>query len=206
MTFPEKKYAEVRPFAEDYFRRLRDAASSVDRAKLSEAAAVLDEAYRNGATLFVCGNGGSAATADSFVCDHGKLIRTGTEILPRVVSLSANGPMVTAIANDMSYDDIFVFQLSGQARKGDVLLTISASGNSENVVRAADWARNNGVKVIAFTGFKGGRTAKLAAVNVHVEAYNYGIVEDVHQSLMHILAQYVRQKYMPEREIAEAKF
>ncbi len=206
MTFPEKKYVEIRAFADDYFQRLRDAASSIDPMKLAETAAILDEVYLGGATLFVCGNGGSAATADSFVCDHGKLIRTGTEIVPRVISLNTNGPLLTAIANDLSYSDIFVFQLSGQSRPGDALLTISASGNSENVVRAAEWARNNGIKVIAFTGFKGGRMAQLATVHLHVEAYNYGIVEDIHQSLMHVLAQYVRQKHMLERDIANTKF
>jgi phosphoheptose isomerase len=206
MTFPEKKYPEIAGFADGYFARLHHAAASVDRNRLAEAASVLEQAYLAGATLYVCGNGGSAAIADSFVCDHAKLIRTGTSICPRVLSLSANVPMLTAIANDISYDDIFIYQIQGQARPGDVVLTVSASGNSENVVRAAAWARDNGLAVIALTGFQGGRTADLATVHLHVDAQNYGVVEDVLQSLMHILAQYIRQKHMPESEVAVAKF
>jgi D-sedoheptulose 7-phosphate isomerase len=206
MTFPNKKYAAIGSFADDYFVQLSHAAASIDRDRLADAARVLEEAYRGEATLFVCGNGGSAAIADSFVCDHAKLIRTGTTVCPRVLSLSSNIPMLTAIANDLSYDDIFAYQLEGQARPGDVLLTVSASGNSENVVRAARWARENGLAVIAFTGFGGGRTAELATVHLHADADNYGVVEDTHQSLMHILAQYIRQIHLSETEIAASKF
>lgn len=206
MTFPDKKYADIAAFGDAYFGRLGAAAASVDREKLARAAELLDGLYRRGATLFVCGNGGSAAIANTFVCDHAKLIQTDTELVPRVVSLSANVPMMTAIANDLSYDDVFLYQLRTQAAAGDGLLTISASGDSENVVRAAQWARDNKLDVIAFTGFSGGRTADLASVHVHVDGDNYGVVEDTHQSLMHILAQYIRQAHMSESLIAERKF
>ncbi len=206
MTFPDRKYTDIAAFSDDYFESERAAARSVDRARLAEAARLLDDVYTRGATLFVCGNGGSAAIANTFVCDHAKLIQTDTAVTPRVVSLSANISMMTAIANDLSYDDIFVYPLRTAARPGDALLTISASGDSENVVRAAGWARDNDVAVIAFTGFSGGRTAGLATVNVHVDADNYGVIEDTHQALMHILAQYIRQAHMDEGLIAERKF
>jgi len=206
MIFPEKQYADIGEFADDYLTRLSHTASSVDRDRLAEAAGILEDTYQSGATLFVCGNGGSAAIANSFVCDHAKLIRTDTSVSPRVISLSANVPMMTAVANDLSYDEVFVYQLQGQAREGDVLLTISASGDSENVVRAARWAKENGLTVIAFTGFEGGRTAQLATVNLHVDGFNYGIVEDTHQSLMHILAQYIRQKHMEALQVPTSKF
>ena len=114
--------------------------------------------------------------------------------------------MLTAIANDLSYDDIFLFQLKTLANFGDALLTISASGDSENVVKAAIWARKNKMEIIAFTGFSGGRMANLATVNLHVKADNYGVIEDVHQSLMHILAQFIRLKYMSAGLIANRKF
>ena len=206
MKFPEKKYAEIGEFTDDYFTRLSHAAASIDRGILAEAACILEEAYLSGATLYVCGNGGSASIADSFVCDHAKLVRTDTSVVPQVISLSANVPMLTAIANDLSYGEIFVYQLQGQAHRGDVLLTVSASGDSENVVRAAEWSRNNGLEVVAFTGFEGGRTGELATVHLHVDGHNYGIVEDAHQSLMHILAQYIRQKHMSGPKIATSKF
>ena len=134
------------------------------------------------------------------------IIQTDTDIRPHVQSLSSNVELVTAIANDLSYDDVFVYQLSTLAKAGDVLITISASGDSENVVRAAAWARDNGVEVIAFTGFDGGRTGGLATVHLHVEGDNYGVVEDAHQSLMHVLAQYLRQSRMSESVIAQRKF
>lgn len=206
MTFPDEKYAAIADFADAYWERLARAAAAVDRKALAAAADLLVAAYRRGATLFVCGNGGSAAIANSFVCDHAKLIQTDTDVMPRVHSLSANIPMMTAIANDLSYADVFVYPLRTDARGGDLLLTISASGDSENVVRAAQWAKANGLEVIAFTGFAGGRTAGLADVHLHAEADNYGVIEDLHQSLMHILAQFIRQSLMAPELIAERKF
>lgn len=206
MTFPDEKYANLPSFCDAYFARLAAAHASVDRAKLAEAGERLASAYARGATLYVCGNGGSAAIANTFVCDHAKLVQTDTDLKPRVVSLAANVPMITAIANDLSYDDVFLYQLQGAAKEGDVLLTVSASGDSENVVRAAQWGREHGLEVIAFTGFAGGRTAQAAHVNVHAQGDNYGVVEDTHQSLMHILAQYIRMTRMAPALIAERKF
>ena len=206
MTFPDDKYEDAGVFADDYFRRLAAAAASVERSALGRAADVIERTYRDGNTLFVCGNGGSAAISGTFVCDHSKLVQTDTDLTAKVISLADNMSMVTAIANDLSYDDVFLYQLQTLAGPGDALLTISASGDSENVVRAASWARERDMPVIAFTGFSGGRTAGLATVNLHVEADNYGVIEDVHQSLMHLLAQFVRQKQMPAELIAERKF
>lgn len=206
MTFPDQKYDEIGSYVDDYFVQVAKAQASVDRDKLEQAAFLLDDAYQRGATVFVCGNGGSAAIANSWVCDHAKLIQTDTNTIPRVESLSCNIPMMTAIANDISYDDIFVYQLASAARPKDVLVTVSASGNSENVVRAAQWALDNELQVISFTGFEGGRTRDMAQVGVHVEADNYGVIEDVHQSLMHILGHYLRQTRMPEDLIKDRKF
>ncbi|OHC75560.1 MAG: phosphoheptose isomerase [Rhodospirillales bacterium RIFCSPLOWO2_12_FULL_58_28] len=206
MTFPDEKYKDIAAYGDAYFERLGKAAASVDRGKLGEAARILTDVYRRRATLYVCGNGGSAVISATFVCDHVKLIQTDTDLVPRVVSLNDNISMITAISNDISYDDIFVYQLKSSADPGDALLTISSSGDSENVVRAAQWARNNKLEVISFTGFSGGRTAKTATVNLHVEADNYGIIEDTHQSLMHILAQYIRLSIMPPDLIAKRKF
>ena len=127
-------------------------------------------------------------------------------MLPRVVSLSANLELITAIANDIAFEDCFVYQLRTAARAGDVLLTISSSGDSENIVRAVDWAAANGVQSIALTGFDGGRSARAAAINIHVKGDNYGVVEDTHQSIMHIFSQYLRQAQMAQSPIAERKF
>jgi len=206
MSFPDIRYESAGDYLAAYAERLQKAANSVDRLLLQKAADALDALYAARNVLYVCGNGGSAAIADTFVCDHAKLVQTDTTLVPRVHSLSSNGPMVTAIANDLSYADVFVYQLRTLAQPGDALLCISASGDSENVVRAASWAKANNHTVIAFTGFSGGRLRGLADISLHVDGDNYGVIEDTHQSLMHVLAQYVRLRRMDARLIAERKF
>jgi phosphoheptose isomerase len=206
MQFPRRKYDSAAKYLDDYARELAGALASIDRAAVDRAVVLLASTHAADGTIWSCGNGGSAAIANHLVCDHTKGVHADTDLRPRVHSLSANIEVVTAIANDMSYADVFVYQLRLGARRGDTLITISSSGDSENVVRAAAWARDNGLSVIALTGFSGGRSATLADVNLHVRAENYGLVEDAHQSLMHILAQYLRQASMPEKLIAERKF
>ena len=206
MTFPNTNYDSISLYADAYFERIKVAGKSVGRNQLELAARLLGDLYARGDSLFVCGNGGSAAISGTFVADHVKLVRSDTKLIPRVYSLVDNISSVTAISNDISYDDVFSYQLSVYARPGDVLLTVSSSGDSENVVRAAEWAKRNEIPCIAFTGFEGGRSAELATVNLHVSADNYGVIEDTHQSLMHILAQYIRLAAMPASLISERKF
>ena len=206
MSFPDKKYNTVGVFSKAYFDGLNNAARSVDQDRLDQAEQILSAAYNARKTVFSCGNGGSAAISNHLHCDHLKGVQTDTNIRPRVISLSSTIEMITAIANDISYDDVFLYQLQSMADKDDVLITISSSGDSENVVKAAEWARGNGLHVIGLTGFSGGRTASLAHVNLHVDGDNYGIIEDIHQSLMHILAQYIRMIHMPEGLLEERKF
>lgn len=206
MTFPDNKFNDIGGYADGYFARLAEAAASVDRGKLQQAADILSDVYSRGGFVYSCGNGGSAAIANHLVCDHCKLVQTDTQLTPRIVSLSTTVEMITAIGNDISYDEVFVYQLRSMARKGDALITISSSGNSENIVRAAQWAKDQGIPVISMTGFSGGRSATIADVNLHVTADNYGVIEDVHQSLMHILAQYVRQAHMAEDLVKERTF
>ena len=206
MTFPDERYSCLAPYADAYFERTAAAARSVSRPGLQAAADLLAQVHMQGGTVFSCGNGGSAAIANHLVCDHCKLIQTDTELKPRIVSLSATVEMITAIANDLAYDQIFLYQLQSMAREGDALITISSSGNSENIVSAVRWAREHGIPVVSMTGFDGGRSAKMADVSLHVDADNYGVIEDVHQSLMHILAQYIRQAHMDDALIRERKF
>ena len=206
MTFPDTKFSDIAAYSDAYFKQYVEASSSIDQTKLAKAADILLNAYKNLKTLYVCGNGGSASISNHLACDHGKLLATDTDLQPRVQSLSTNIEVITAIANDISYDQVFVHQLKLSANPGDILMTVSSSGDSENVVQAAQWAREFGLEVISMTGFLGGRTAKISNVNLHVDGDNYGVIEDVHQSLMHLLGQYLRQLLMDEGLIQKRKF
>ncbi len=196
MKFPTKHYAQAAEYFDGYIEALAAAAAGLDRAALTRAADLLTELFTADRTLYVCGNGGSAAISNHLLCDFSKGIQTDTALTPRVVSLSASPEIITAIANDIDFADIFVYQLRTAARPGDAVMTVSSSGNSENIVRALQWARGNSVRSIAMTGFSGGRSAELGEINLHTPVANYGVVEDVHQSMMHMLAQYVRMRRM----------
>ena len=206
MTFPDTRFSDITAYSDAYFKQYIEASSSIDQTKLAKAADILLNAYKNLKTLYVCGNGGSASISNHLACDHGKLLATDTDLQPRVQSLSTNIEVITAIANDISYDQVFVHQLKLSANPGDILMTVSSSGDSENVVQAAQWAREFGLDVISMTGFLGGRTAKISNVNLHVDGDNYGVIEDVHQSLMHLLGQYLRQLSMDEELIQKRNF
>jgi phosphoheptose isomerase len=192
MKFPAAPYPSAASYFDAYSEELARAAKTVDAGAFERAASVLIEAYTLGARMFSCGNGGSASIANHAQCDHVKGVRTDTDLIPQVLSLSTNVELMTAIANDIGYEHVFVYQLQSQARAGDVLMAVSSSGRSPNIVHALTWARDHGLRTIAITGFGGGLARDLAEVSVHVDCTNYGIVEDLHQAIMHALAQYVR--------------
>ena len=206
VKFPAMPYANAASYMAGYVEKSFWAASSIEPAALDRAAAILLDAYKRGAGVFSCGNGGSASIANHLQCDHMKGVRTSTDLAPRVVSLSANVELLTAIANDISYEDVFVYQLQSQSAPGDVLIVVSSSGRSPNIVRALAWAREHGLRTIALTGFDGGDARAIAEVTIHVEGGNYGIVEDMHQAVMHALAQYVRQSRMSADAISSSVF
>ena len=204
--FPVQKYPSVGAFIADYASAVTKALSSVRHGQVERAVTAMKRAIQSDRLIFTCGNGGSAAIANHLTCDCSKGIATNTTLRPRVVSLSATVELVTAIANDMAYSEVFAYQLKNAARPGDVLITISSSGDSENIVRALDWAGNNGMTTIALSGFSGGRSSQMADISLHVAAENYGVVEDVHQSLIHILAQYVRMSELPSELVQTLRF
>jgi histidinol-phosphate phosphatase family protein len=206
LTFPQMRYDSAYLFAEHYSRELAQAMATVDVAAFDRASKVLADAYDRDAAVFVCGNGGSASIANHLQCDHVKGIRMGTDLRTRVTSLSTNVEIFSAIANDIGYDAVFEFQLESMARPGDVLVAVSSSGRSPNIVRALAWAEAHGMETIAMTGFGGGDARTTAAVSIHVDAQNYGIIEDAHQACMHLLAQYARQSRMAPDAVAATVF
>lgn len=206
VKFPLGRYTSAASYFDAYAEEMARAVKSVEPVMVEHAAAILTDAYLRGARIFSCGNGGSASVANHMQCDHVKGIGTGTDLSPHVLSLSANVELLTAIANDTGYENVFVHQVQAQSQSGDVVLAVSSSGRSPNIVRVLTWAREHGLRTIAITGFDGGPARAIAEVSVHVDCTNYGIVEDLHQSIMHALAQYIRQSRMSEDTISMTVF
>lgn len=204
--FPLKTYISVTDYADAYFESMFSVSHRISRSAIETAAEILGNAYQTQKLVFTCGNGGSTALANQMVCDHLKSISMDTTLRPRLISLCSTMENITAISNDISYEDVFAYQLERLAREDDVLVVFSSSGNSENVVRAARWAKENGLQVITLTGFDGGRLDEIAHVNVHVPVHCYGIVEDLHQSITHVIGHYIRQKHMEPELVSQRKF
>jgi D-sedoheptulose 7-phosphate isomerase len=179
--------AHVRGYAE----ALRDAVLSVDWHQLELAVSEIESARQRRARLWVAGNGGSAAIADHLLCDWVKGTFTASQAPIHVHSLVSSTALLTACANDFGFDACFERQIEMQAQAGDLLICISSSGNSANILAALRKASSIGLKTISVTGFSGGESAKLADISLHIAAHNYGIVEDCHQILMHNIAQYI---------------
>lgn len=148
---------------------------------------VLENARLSGKRIYTCGNGGSASTASHMRCDFNKGISYNQDIKYDMECLSDSVPMIMAIANDLSYDDIFVVPLRNKIKAGDVLIGISGSGNSENVIRAFTYANEVGAQTIAFTGYSGGKLKEIAKHNIHVAVDNMQITEDIHLVLNHMM-------------------
>lgn len=148
---------------------------------------ILDKARLEGRRIYICGNGGSAATASHFVCDFNKGVSLGLDKRFRFECLGDNIPTMMAIANDLSYEDIFVEPLKNKMEADDVVIGISGSGNSENVVRALKFANENGGLTIGIVGYDGGKIKQIAKHCIHVKINNMQIVEDVHMMLDHVM-------------------
>ena len=179
---------------EDYREKIRQyiemekqVLDALDSDAINEVMNVLENARLKGKRIFICGNGGSASTASHLECDFNKGISYEQEIKYDIECLSDNVPMMMAIANDIGYDDVFVVPLKNKLKVGDIVIGISGSGNSENVVRAFEYANKLGSDTIAFTGYSGGKLKEMAKYNIHVNIDNMQIVEDVHLVLNHMM-------------------
>ena len=187
----KKNNLDIKKFYQNYINSLKQSLDKVDMIKLSLIVDLLVTTFRKKKQIFVCGNGGSAAISNHYICDYLKLLRFNTNFKPKILSLVDNVETLTAISNDHDYSEVFKYQAESLADKGDIFIIISSSGNSENVVKLAKWANINKYKVISFTGFNGGRLKKLSNININVEENNYGRVEDSHHILMHLIMHYI---------------
>jgi D-sedoheptulose 7-phosphate isomerase len=180
----------LRPYVEDYFDRLKTVMDSMPIERIEAMGEILFQAYRHGKQVFVIGNGGSAATASHMACDLGKNTIAPNRRRFRVMSLNDNMPLLSALANDLGYERVFAEQLVNLVRPGDVLIVLSGSGNSPNIVEAMRYARSRAATIIALLGFDGGKAASLADDHVLVPADDYGLIEDAHMILSHVLTGY----------------
>jgi D-sedoheptulose 7-phosphate isomerase len=170
----------LKSYIVQYGVTLQEALASVDEGALNKAS----YAVRSTGNIYVCGNGGSAAIANHFACDF---MKKGMA----VHSLSANPSLITAFANDISYAHSFSEQLWAlKPPKDSLLIAISSSGNSPNIIKVLEAARLMELTCMGLTGFNGGRVKELVDISLHISVRNYGIVEDAHQAIMHCLAQY----------------
>jgi len=180
-------------FADTYLEAFVSALRGLDRAALGTIMKVLADARTQGKEVFVAGNGGSAAIANHFECDVTKgTVVEGHPVL-RSRSLVANQSMLTALANDLGYDAVFEKQVEYFGQQGDVLVLVSSGGNSPNVVNACRAARERGLVTVALVGFAGGRLKDIADHVLHVPVDNYGIVEDTHQAVVHLISQFLKK-------------
>jgi D-sedoheptulose 7-phosphate isomerase len=187
-------------YVRQYARDLEAAMEQLSETALDGAYAAIATAVREQRRVFVAGNGGSAAIADHLCCDWTKGTHAAGHPPLRTHSLVSNVALLTAVANDFGYDDAFARQLEMLGTAGDVVLLISSSGNSPNVLAAADRAKAMGIVTIGMTGFTGGALAARVDFALHVPYGNYGLVEDCHQILMHTFA----QLFAKEREAGVA--
>lgn len=191
-------------FARGYIGYLAWLLDQLDTSAIAAVIAALEDARKRNSTIFIAGNGGSASTASHMANDIGMdvLKKSGNNTPFRVFALTDNVSLITAIANDDGYINMFVNQLRIHYRPGDMLVVISASGNSPNVVCAAEWVKKRGGKVLGFVGFSGGKLIDLCDVIVHVKtpAGEYGPVEDVHVVLDHLIANWLQHKIKGEKE------
>lgn len=174
-------------FTESYVDNLVGTLKNLDLTKVDQAIDILREARDNGRTVFTCGNGGSASTASHFACDIVKGASFQREKRFRIMALTDNLAALTAYSNDVSYECVFVEQLKNFAKPGDVLLAISGSGNSPNVLRAVEYANELGCRTIAMTGRDGGKLGPLAEVNIHAKDPHMGRIEDAHLIACHMI-------------------
>lgn len=181
-----------------YVAAQKAALDSIPAAQVSELIELLAKALKADQQVFCFGNGGSAANSSHFATDLGKGSSDKVGRRFRVLSLTDNTSWMTALGNDYSYDDVFVRQLENYGRPGDVVLSLSVSGNSPNCVKALQWAKDNGLHTIALVGAKKGRMAEIAAHTIVVNDTHYGRVEDAQMGICHMLC----YAFMENPEIA----
>lgn len=161
--------------------------NSLDLNSVNQVMNVLEDARLHGKRIFICGNGGSAATASHYCCDFNKGVSENQNDKYNFECLNDNIPTLMAVANDIGYEEVFRFPLKNKMKSGDILIGISGSGNSKNVVNAMEYAKSIGGTTIAIVGYSGGKMKGMADYNIHVNINDMQISEDIHMMLDHMM-------------------
>ena len=187
----------MKAYIDEYAAALGGVMDKLDPVQFEKIITILAEAYKNDGQVFIAGNGGSAGTANHFVCDFGKNAVPFTGTGPgrrrfRIISISDNIEKITALANDIAFEEIFRQQLINLMREGDVFIAVSASGNSPDLVQACEYAKEMKSRIIVLTGFSGGKIKDYAEAAIVVPLESYEQVEDIHMIVFHMIVYYIK--------------
>lgn len=184
-------------FIKNYFNELKKEMDNISNEDIKKVTDVLYDAYKKNKQIFIIGNGGSASTASHFACDLSKgtlqRIYDEKEKRFRVLSATDNVAIITAFGNDLGYDNIFSQQIKNLITPGDIVIAITGSGNSPNILSAIEMATRVGAVTIGFLGFDGGKLNKMVDYSIHVPSNNYGRIEDLHLVLSHLISSYLTE-------------
>ena len=178
---------DYKKLIENYLAQEIDVLKKIDVSKVNEVLNLLESSIINDSTIYVFGNGGSAATASHFQNDFNKGVSEYIDKKFRFLCLNDNVATIMAISNDIGYEEVFRFQLEGKIKEGDILMAISGSGNSPNVLNAVEYGKDHGCKIVGLTGYSGGKLKEMADISLHAPVNSMQITEDVHMIFNHLM-------------------
>ena len=185
------KKKKFKSFFKDYILTLESKLKDIELDKLFTASELILKTIKKNKYIYVCGNGGSGAIADHYICDFFKQLSKYTNLKAKIRSLNADQYLLSAISNDISYSDVFSVQAERYFMAGDILILISSSGNSENIKKVLKFCIKKKIKTIGFSNFNGGFLDKNSDISIHSKVSNYGVGEDINHILMHLLMQFI---------------
>ena len=185
------KSVKFEKFFANYLLTLSNTVEKINLDNLYKAANLITKTIKKNKFIYICGNGGSAAIANHYMCDYFKGLSKYTNLKAKIKSLNFDSYLISAISNDISYDQIFKLQAERYMNKEDILILISSSGNSKNIKEVLRFCNKKKLKTIGFSNFSGGYLAKHSNISIHSKIDNYGIGEDINHILMHLLMQFI---------------
>jgi len=186
---------------QNYKSSLVKASQNIDIHVVEKIEKLIYEKITQGRQIFTCGNGGAASVSNHFLCDFNKGIKISSKnkLKPKVISLSNDIENILAISNDINFNQIFSFQLDNYCKPGDLLITFSCSGTSKNILDVIKYAKSKKLQTISFTGFASKKIKKITDINFDANIKNYGVSEDIFQSLMHMISQSIRLRFISKK-------